>query len=73
MTRVIVGGSSSNCSACGGNAHPDDTAHVRGGPDSMWEKGSSLDDENGCGVMWDEEPFYVYGSVVNLLDGGEQS
>jgi hypothetical protein len=56
MARVIMSGWFSKCSECGGNAHPDDTAHIRGGPNDGYTEGSSLSDNNGCGVVFDEPP-----------------
>lgn len=62
MHTVIVGRSSSTCSACGGNATPSERSHISGGPSaSGYSAGSSLSDKNGCGVVWDDlESSYVY-------------
>jgi len=60
MAYVIIGGFSSTCSACGGNAAPTESAHISGGPDEMWVRGSSLDDKNGCGVEWVEPAVHAY-------------
>lgn len=50
---VWVGRSSSQCSACKGNADPNEGAHIRGGPSSSgFAEGSALSDENGCRVVW---------------------
>ena len=38
--------------ACGGNASPNETHHVHGGPGHMYQKGSALSDTNGCGAKF---------------------
>lgn len=40
----------SKCSACGGNADPNETHHIHGGRKSMWDPDSSLAQTNGCGA-----------------------
>lgn len=59
--RVLVGRSSSQCSACGGNASPHDTAHIHGGPSpSGYQDGSDLSSTNGCKAVWvRREPMYL--------------
>lgn len=52
-SHLIIGGSFSTCSKCGGNASPHDNVHTLGGPLSGWNAGSSLDDANGCGAEWE--------------------
>lgn len=52
LAQLIVGGWSTECSACGGNASPCDDFHDRGGPKSMWHEGSSLANRNGCGARF---------------------
>jgi hypothetical protein len=62
MAKVLVGRSSSHCSECRGNADPDDTHHIRGGPSpSGFSEGSALSDNNGCGAEFTER--------VNLYAG----
>jgi hypothetical protein len=58
---IAIGSSSSQCSACGGNASPSDmNTHVHGGPRSGYVEGSRLTDENGCGVTWMRRvPMYL--------------
>lgn len=54
----IIGSSFTTCSACGGNAHPSDTHHVRGGrragsiTESFAKSDSTLDHRNGCGARF---------------------
>lgn len=48
MATLIIGTFSSRCSACGGNADPDEQRHIHGGPNSCWKRGSWLSDSNGC-------------------------
>jgi hypothetical protein len=50
-----VGRWSSTCSACGGNADPNETHHVKGGPKSMWDADSSLGQANGCRARFTEK------------------
>jgi hypothetical protein len=64
MVALIVERSSSRCASCNGNASPREYSHIHGGPKSMWVKGSSLDDENGCGVTY-TSPIFPY---ANDLD-----
>ena len=47
---LIVADWQSRCSACGGNAHPSDIQHYRGGPHTnpMKYDDSTLDQHNGC-------------------------
>ena len=62
MAKVLVGSFSSQCSECGGNADPNEEAHIHGGPKSMWQEGSALSDENGCGAEFTERVnLYVWG------------
>ena len=73
---VYVGRMSSACSACNGNADPHESGHYSGGPDSMYAKGSSLSDSNGCGVKWVRRKLvYAYpfdiGEAFNLTDMSE--
>jgi len=53
MAKKIDHGWWTECSACGGNADPDDTSHVKGGPDKGGPMGprndrSALSENNGC-------------------------
>ncbi len=50
--QIIIEGWSSYCSHCGGNASPRERHHVHGGPKSMWDKDSSLSNQNGCGARF---------------------
>jgi hypothetical protein len=67
MARVIMGQSMSNCSECKGNADPSDKFHIKGGPLSGWSKGSSLNDNNGCGVEFNEPPLNPYFDYEEFL------
>lgn len=49
---VWVGRSQSHCSACGGNADPNEAAHIHGGTRDMWDRASALNDMNGCRAAW---------------------
>ena len=66
MAHVIIGSWTSKCSECGGNAHPDELAHVSGGPDGAYDKGSSLDDKNGCGILWIDQATDQYGTPFDI-------
>jgi hypothetical protein len=68
MSYVIIGGWSSKCSACGGNADYYEDSHISGGPKSMWDKGSSLDEKNGCGAVWDEPAVNAYGERPRFME-----
>lgn len=53
MAVLMVGNWFSRCMDCGGNADPDETSHVSGGPDKgrySPTPGSTLNDRNGCGA-----------------------
>lgn len=49
---LYVGDWVSQCSACMGNADPNDTHHTHGGPGSMYDRNSHLDKTNGCGARF---------------------
>lgn len=69
--RVIMGQSMSRCSVCGGNADPNESAHIHGGPESGWRDGSSLADRNGCGVVFEVAPEnpYARDGLAEVLPG----
>lgn len=68
MPHINIGRSSSTCSECGGNASPDDTEHIRGGPKSGYVEGSDLGSNNGCRVAWSHRSFnYWYPPEVLAL------
>jgi hypothetical protein len=50
MAYVIVEDFFSRCSACGGNADPDEDHHVHGGPSHGYQRGSETAASNGCGA-----------------------
>lgn len=53
-SRVIVGAFLSTCEACGGNADPDEPAHISGGRRNGYAPGSATADSNGCGAVFAE-------------------
>lgn len=65
MAYVIVDTWSSRCSACNGNADQNERFHIHGGPGGMWEPGSDLGTERGCGARFDRvvDP---YGRVLEI-------
>lgn len=81
-THVVMGSSMSHCSACGGNANPNELTHLHGGPGSGWQPGSSLADENGCraafaippshnghsNMTWEEYAIFLIGQIAMLED-----
>jgi len=54
MAKLIIGDWSSTCSACGGNADPNESSHISGGPQEMFMCGSALYNDNGCGATFDK-------------------
>ena len=52
MANLIINDWFSKCSACGGNADPQENSHISGGPGTPYTQGSSLGSKNGC-----REPF----------------
>lgn len=52
LAQLIVGGWSTDCSHCGGNADATEDFHHHGGPRGAYSSGSSLSDTNGCGARF---------------------
>jgi len=63
MAYLIIGSWTTKCSECGGNACMDDTSHIKGGLHTAYDKGSSLDDRNGCGVVFDAPAYNEYAAL----------
>lgn len=58
MARKIDRDWWTKCSACGGNADPNESSHIHGGPDAGGSFGpdnprSYLDETNGCGAAFE--------------------
>ena len=64
---LIVADWSSRCSACGGNADPNDITHVHGGlhANAMMHEDSSLDKTNGCGATFSTISAAQYSGVTD--------
>lgn len=67
MCKLYIGGSSTQCGACGGNASPHDLTHISGGPGSCYADGSSLEDTNGCGADFTEVIWSYAGEEPELV------
>lgn len=52
VATLHIGLRSATCSACGGNASPDEERHISGGPRPDGAAGSGLDSANGCGALF---------------------
>jgi len=57
----VVAAWTSSCSACGGNADPDEAAHIHGGPGA-----THLGAMKGCGAPW----LRRVGAYIGVEDSG---